>query len=747
MKWMKHLLVAGLLSILMACIEESGISQDSSNSQPNPQPGSQSSIQSIDFNYDIQAVFQQSLTVSGRSLTSNSGRAFNSEQIMLGTLSVSPSAGGEPRLFSWTVYLDQDNWLAQSNISIELEPGQYDFALLLEDEDGQYVATTSHTVVDGTNDVAMTIRPVMGDVLVITQIEDAHALVDYKFQYEVDDLAHISEPQIGITIDQQAQQIFIINKLTGMPDTYLNLASGEHEIQLALYDGNVQIARSRASQEQQTIINGQDVVMDLVPLHAETQLILNAQGGDAAVSIQIPQLMADEVGGIDNLVLKFSAVGEANSLQQVQPQFSATQDGFQAQFSLNDLQFDQMTMSLVFEERDSGEQIAVCNNVWSINSLSQTINCELEVRRRRILGGSLMAVLGINVLNDLHEPMAGAVIKDQSGNILGITGSGEWGSTGYLKCYLKAGDYSIIANHIASNKSASVNLTLEALAIENTTLTLDSPYDFPIGQLAQNKITSAMTHSCAINNDLVSCWGSNLFGQTDVPPLNRPSQIWSSDVSSCAMTEDGVVCWGGLRSGYGRVPDDLTAISELSFGTQASCALNNHQVQCWGNNSFGQKNIPSDLSFALDIAVASRHVCAITDTSQVSCWGNNSFGQLEIPDNLENIKSIYSGGFDSCAVSDENVHCWGSNVHGQNDFEVDMNTFTTLAMGILNTCIVEDQTAKCFGYEGYGVNDVPEDLGNVSHLAVADSYACAITENGVRCWGENYFGETQPPLD
>ena len=741
MKWMKHLLVAGLLFMLMACVGESGISQDPSNSQSQ----GQSDTQAIDFNYDIQAVFQQSLTVSGRSFLSNGGRAFNSDQIMLGTLSVSPVSRGEPQLFSWTVYLDQDNWQAQSNISIELEPGQYDFVLILEDEDGQYLATTRHTVVDGSNDVAMTIRPVMGDVLVVAQITDAHALVDYKFQYEVEELAQIGEPKIGITIDQQAQQIFIINKQTGMPETYLNLVPGEHEIQLALYDGNVQIARSQTSQEQQTIINGQDVIMDLVPLHAETQLILSAQGGDASVSIQIPQLLADEVGGINNLVLKFSAVGEANSLQQIQPQFSAAEDGFQAHFSLSDLQFDQMTMSLVFEERDSGEQIAVCNNVWSINSLSQTINCELEVRRRRILGGSLMAVLGINVLNDLHEPMAGAVIKDQNGNILGITGSGEWGTAGYLKCYLKAGDYSIVANHIASNKSASANLTLQALAIENTTLTLDSPYDFPMGQAARNKITSAMTHSCAINNQDVICWGSNLFGQTDVPPLNHPSQVWSSDVSSCAMTDDGVVCWGGLRSGYGRVPSDLTAVSGLSFGTQASCALNNHQVQCWGNNSFGQKNIPVDLTFALDIAVASRHVCAITDTGLVTCWGNNNFGQLEIPQGLQNIKSIYSGGFDSCAISDDSVHCWGSNAHGQNDFEVDINAFTTLAMGILNTCIVEDQTAKCFGYDGYGVNDVPQDLGNVSHLAVADSYACAITENGVRCWGENYFGETQPP--
>mgnify|MGYP000308037313 CR=1 FL=1 len=743
MERLKHLMVAGLISMLMACMGESGISQESSDSPNN----SQSSIQSIDFNYDIQALFQQSLTVSGRSLTSHGGRAFSSDQIMLGTLSVSPYAGGESQLFSWTVYLDQDNWQAQSNISIELEPGQYDFALLLEDDDGQYVATTRHTVEDGKNDVAMTIRPVMGDVLVVTQIEDAHALVDYKFQYAVEDLAQISEPKIGITINEQPQQIFIINKQSGMPDSYLNLQPGEHDIQLALYDGNVQIARSRASQEQQTIINGQDVVMDLVPLHAETQLILSAQGGDASVSIQIPQLLADEVGGINNLLLKFSAVGEENPLQQIQPQFSAMEDGYQADFSLNDLQFDQMTMSLVFEERDSGEQIAVCNNVWSINSLSQTINCELEVRRRRIIGGSLLAVLGINVLNDLHEPMAGAVIKDQDGNILGITGSGEWGTAGYLKFYLEAGDYSIIANHIASNKSASTSLTLQALAIENLTLTLDSPYDFPVGPAAQNKITSAMAHSCAIDNQMVSCWGGNLFSQTDVPPLNRPSQVWSSDVSSCAMTDDGMVCWGGLRSGYGRVPQELTGISQLSFGTQASCALSNHEVHCWGNNSFGQKSIPDELEFALDIAVGSRHVCAIADSGQVSCWGDNFFDQLEIPDDLENVKSIYSGGFDSCAVTDEDVLCWGGNAHGQNDFEVDMDTFTTLAMGILNTCIVEDEEAKCFGYGGYGVNDVPEDLGKVSNLSVSNSYACAITENGVRCWGEDYFGETQPPAN
>ncbi len=736
MKWNGYLVSSALL-LLMACSEQPGINQESSQDQ-SPQD-----THALEFQYDIQALFQQSL-ISQRSSRALNDTPFESEQIMLGTLSITSAAGGDAQLFSWTVYLDQNSWQAQSNISIELTPGQYDFYLLLEDDNHQYVATSTHTVIDGENNIAMSISPVMGGVLLQAQIDDAQSLAKYRFQYDVNELVQISNPKVGITIDDQPQQIFTINKDSGMPEGYLSLTPGQHSIILALFDDNVQIARSVEAQQNINLENGQNVIMDLVPLHAETQLVLSAQGGDASINIHIPQLIIDEVGGIENLRVTFTAVGEHNPVQQVRPQFDAVDDGYLAQLELSNLQYDEMTISMIFEDSNSGEQIASCNSMWSINALSQTMNCNMQVLRRRIFSGGLLAVLGINVLNDLHEPMAGAVIKDQDGNILGITGSNEWGSMGYLKTYLKAGDYTIVADHIASNKSTSTQLSLQSLAVENIILTLDSPYNFPQGAHAQGKITTAFSHSCVIEGEGVRCWGSNHFGQTNSPALNNPSKVWSSDVSSCAKTDEGVVCWGSARSNYGQVPDELTAVTKLSFGSQASCAINENKPVCWGNNSFKQLNIPQDLEYALDIAVASRHVCAITDAGLVRCWGNNHFGQLDIPDDLQNVRAIYTGGYDSCAVSDSGVHCWGANAHDQNDFNANIENFTTLAMGILNTCVVQEGVTQCFGYEGNEINDVPEDLGQVSSLSVSSGYACAITQNGVRCWGTDNYGEPSP---
>ncbi|NVK40157.1 MAG: hypothetical protein HWE39_02870 [Oceanospirillaceae bacterium] len=215
--------------------------------------------------------------------------------------------------------------------------------------------------------------------------------------------------------------------------------------------------------------------MDLVPLHAETQLILTEAGGDANVTVNLPQLVVDEVGGINNLQAIFAVVGAKNPLQETVLTFNPASGGYEANFILTDLQYDDLTVDITFNEVDSGENIGRCINTWTLSALSQTLNCEIQLRRRAVIGGSLLAVLGINVFNQGSEPVAGAVIKDQNDNILGITGSGTWGTKGYLKTYLKAGDYTITAEDQTNNLMGSEAKTLTPLDIENVLIVLNSP--------------------------------------------------------------------------------------------------------------------------------------------------------------------------------------------------------------------------------------------------------------------------------
>ena len=437
--------------------------------------------QTLDFNYQVTSLFQQSINASTSRIVSGEPSqfrshvtsAFTSDDIMIGELQVIPTNGGDSQTFTWSIYLDETAWTAESNLSIDLTPGIYDFNLLLEKDDRQYAATTTYQVVDGTNDVPMSISPVIGDLMVNVNLVDE--LADFKFQYDINELASLTNPQIGVQVDGASEQLFTLNPATGLSDAYLNLSDGNHTLELKLYDANIQVGKSIDAQETQVVVVGQDINMDFVPLHAETQLILSEAGGDANVTVHLPQQVADEVGGINNLIGSFSIVGANNPIQQTQMTFNPVTNGYEANFVLTELQYDNLTVSLTFDEKDSGELIASCNNVWVLNALSQTMNCNVELRRRAVIGGNLMAVLGINVINQASEPVEGVVIKDQNDNILGITGSGTWGTKGYLKTYLKAGDYTITAEDPNNNLTGTGNENLTPLEIENVLITLDQP--------------------------------------------------------------------------------------------------------------------------------------------------------------------------------------------------------------------------------------------------------------------------------
>ena len=53
-------------------------------------------------------------------------------------------------------------------------------------------------------------------------------------------------------------------------------------------------------------------------------------------------------------------------------------------------------------------------------------------------------------------------------------------------------------------------------------------------------------HTCAIDENGVTCWGSNHSGQSQVPAgLIHPTAIAAGYDHTCAIDENGVTCWGG----------------------------------------------------------------------------------------------------------------------------------------------------------------------------------------------------------
>jgi alpha-tubulin suppressor-like RCC1 family protein len=205
---------------------------------------------------------------------------------------------------------------------------------------------------------------------------------------------------------------------------------------------------------------------------------------------------------------------------------------------------------------------------------------------------------------------------------------------------------------------------------------IDRNIPTPISSLGTGRtavtISSGVFHSCAIlDDDSVSCWGSNSNGQLgDGTTTNRniPTQISSFGIGINALA--------------------------ISSGTFHTCAiLDNGSVTCWGYNNLGQlgdgtttdRNIPTQTSnfgtgrTAVVISTGRFHTCAILDNGSVSCWGKNAEGQLgdETTTNRNSPTLTSNLGTDrtavaitndnhNCAVLDNStLSCWGTNNYGQ----------------------------------------------------------------------------------
>ena len=93
-------------------------------------------------------------------------------------------------------------------------------------------------------------------------------------------------------------------------------------------------------------------------------------------------------------------------------------------------------------------------------------------------------MLGINVFDLGNAPVAGASVyaklqgsqDEDLGTLLGLTGSGSFGTTGYLKTYLVPGSYQLTAKY-AHRHAAQQTISLSAFEVTNQDLTLDKALD------------------------------------------------------------------------------------------------------------------------------------------------------------------------------------------------------------------------------------------------------------------------------
>jgi len=324
-------------------------------------------------------------------------------------------------------------------------------------------------------------------------------------------------------------------------------------------------------------------------------------------------------------------------------------------------------------------------------------------------------------------------------------------------------------------------------------------------------------------------WGDNTAGAlgngtiiTQLSPIEvtggsilDPKEISSVDVGkshTCAIAESDLYCWGSNASGQLGTGDDFTdhhtptlvagmlaghQITAVSAGYKHTCAIADGTAYCWGSNSFGQLGngtlvasstpVKINANGALkDKAITSItagyiHTCAIAD-GQAYCWGGDKEGQLgdglattyqsnPIAVNTVSglgsqlVDAITAGDYHSCATAGGKAYCWGRNDHGQlgdnthNNSSVPAPTISlpkviAISAGGAATCAVTreegSQQVVCWGSGSGGalgngnIADSPpapaKAKGKFLNTAVAAitmsaSGGCALEQNHPYCWG------------
>ncbi len=290
-------------------------------------------------------------------------------------------------------------------------------------------------------------------------------------------------------------------------------------------------------------------------------------------------------------------------------------------------------------------------------------------------------------------------------------------------------------------------------------------------------ISVGNSHSCAISDGKLFCWGLGNDGQLgkknnlsskkpthvkwDVNNIEvnfvNASAIEAAGSSSCALRNGVAFCWGSNNDsqlGDGSVDNHntptmvgglTTGITNITIGRQHGCAIENGGVKCWGSNTYSQIGDGTSSRRSTPVSV--------TDT------------------NLGNAVMISAGYLHTCAISNGRIYCWGRGQEGQlgdgtiNDrsFPVSVSgngSFSLVSAGEKHTCAIKNGGAYCWGNGTKGrlgdnnneasspspveVSDSEEDINmqsGITHISASKEYSCAVASGALLCWGRGTEGQ------
>jgi hypothetical protein len=240
-------------------------------------------------------------------------------------------------------------------------------------------------------------------------------------------------------------------------------------------------------------------------------------------------------------------------------------------------------------------------------------------------------------------------------------------------------------------------------------------------------VAAGALHSIALKSDsTVICWGSDSFGQTNIPPnLSNVVAVSAGATYSLALRTDGsLVQWGSLGTGA----PGLTNAAAIAAGWDHALALMaGGTVISWGTRS----NTPAGLTNVTAISAGKGHSMALRSDGRVFVWGDNAYGKTNVPATATNVVAI-AAGQDHCLAlkRDGRILAWGGNYAGQTNIPSDLTNVVAIAAGSLhNLALRPNGVIAAWGDNTYGQTVVPS-LGGVFGIAAGGSHSLAITGDG-----------------
>ena len=235
--------------------------------------------------------------------------------------------------------------------------------------------------------------------------------------------------------------------------------------------------------------------------------------------------------------------------------------------------------------------------------------------------------------------------------------------------------------------------------------------NIPVGIGVPKAIGVGRYHSCVWADTGMHCWGkpgNHLIypaGLTDV------TEIDANQSHTCAIDNNKVVCWGTNFNGILNVPSDILQPRELATGNDHNCVLDGETTaRCWGANYRGQSFTKYNLSNPVATAVGGigayphseddGHSC-VADDLGVQCWGSSSNGVLNVPPGLTNVIDLDAGWGTTCALeADGTVSCWGNGVTQSDIDALNISNVTKIKGYNTGNCAQGDRKLSCSGWLG-----------------------------------------------